>query len=623
MRTSPSSSPGLTALAAWLATGFAMLLPALPAQSPDSPGPRFDLRAAPIAAAPHEFGEAPTGLWAYGRDYKVSFHDGFAFYPFVGPKLPHQPFQWRTVSVRAGEHELLAADRGAVPRADGFWCSYDLGPVTERYEVRDEGVEQSFVVRERPPAGDLVVTGEVTTPLRLPATAANHGPLSLCLPDGTPVVGYGAAFAIDARGVKTPITTATEGNRIVLRVAAEVVAGATFPLVIDPLVGSTLVGLGSIEVTDVDVLYEQQTPAAGQAGMWYTWTIEVAAGDRDLRLWRCGSGFSGTVIGAHEAVTLDDDKRGSLGLSVSQGRVVLAYQHFSPGVTANVVRIHVHDVGNLGVSASFQTVPITTLGGFALEDHTRPDLGGNLAAGDSFVMLVFQRDAIVPGNPGNTPTTTVMRQALDIGSWGSPGLFVLVPFPVWNAFDTDQERPSINQTSTNGQWLVAWQALDNTVANDDWDITTAGLDWAMLGIPTGLATAHAADLATHTVDPEVAGSDGRYLLTYTTRAFEQANPRPAGVDGSGVHAQRLDWDHTNFTGSLPHPVVDLVTLATNGLQNGGSAFDRISESHWCAAVRSDTGNRFRIFKLSDHVHPYIHEDSPLFDGLGFANERIL
>lgn len=596
MRTSPSSSLGLPALTAWLATGFAALLPALPAQSPDGPGPRFDLRAAPIAAAPHEFGAAPTGLWAYGPDYKVSFHDGFAFYPFVGPKLPHQPFQWRTVSVRAGEHELLAADRGAVPRADGFWCSYDLGPVTERYEVRDEGVEQSFVVRERPPAGDLVVMGEVTTPLRLPATAANHGPLSLCLPDGTPVVGYGAAFAIDARGVKTPITTATEGNRIVLRVAAEVVAGATFPLVIDPLVGSTILGLGSGPVEDLDVLYEQQTPSASQAGTWYTWTIEVAAGDRDLRLWRTGDAFTGTIIAAHEAITLDDDRRGSIGLSVYTGRVVLAYQHFSVGVVANIIRVHAHDVTDLANTPWFQTIPVTLLGGFSVDDDTRPDVGGNLAGNDPYVMIVFQREAITPGNPGNTQDSRVYRQPYNTPFWGTPVAFAPAASQVVNTGNVDQERPTVNQTSVDGEWLVAYQEIDNATPNDDWDIEIVRVSSWFTG-PTGLATVHATDITTHAIDPQIAGSRDRYVLTYTTRTFEQTNPKPTGSTGSAVHAQRIDWNAQTATGSLPHPVVDLATIVPNGLDNGGSAFDRISESHWCATVRSDAGDRFRIFKL--------------------------
>ncbi|MBL8748053.1 MAG: hypothetical protein JNK78_02765 [Planctomycetes bacterium] len=568
----------------------------VPAQSPAAPQPTFALRATPIAPGPYEIGSAPTTLWASGADYKASFHDGFVFYPFVGGELQHQPFGWRTVSMRAGEHELLAGAHVPAARVDGFSCSYDFGPLRERYEVRDDGVEQTFVVTNRPPAGDLVVVGEVTTPLRMPNAPARHGSLSLCLPDGRTVVEYGAAFAVDADGVRTPITTAVTNGRIELRVAAEIVARAAFPLVLDPLVGNVLLGLGANDIPDIDVLHENQTPAASQAGTWYAWTLQVAAGDRDLRLWRVGTGFAGTIVAAHEAITLEDDRRGSVGFSLATGRVVLAYQHFSVGIDANVIRIHTHDITNLAASGGYQTIPIPTLGGFAVADDTRPDVGGSLDPVDPSVLIVFQRDDITPGNPGNTTTTSVFAQVANIGLWGTPGMLVPPAFAITNPPDVDQERPSVNQTARTSDWLVAFQELDNSVANDDWDIEVVAFS-PFLGTATGLATAHAADVSTHTIDPEIAGSSGRYLLTYTTRAFEQTNPRPSGTKGSAVHAQRIDWDAATSTGSLPHPVVDLLVVATDDLENGGNAFDRVSESHWCATLSSEAGGRFRIHKL--------------------------
>ncbi len=588
----PASAAGRGLRLLLLALGGATL----PAQSPAQPQPTFALRATPIAPGPYEIGTTPTSLWASGTDYKASFHDGFVFYPFVGAELPHQPFRWRTVSVRAGETELLDPARTTSPRIDGFACTYDLGPVQERYEVRDDGVEQSFVVEHRPPAGDLVVVGEVTTPLQMSESAARHGALSLGLPDGRNVVDYGAAFAIDANGARTPITTAVTKGRIELRVAAEVVAHAAFPLVLDPLVGNVLLGLGTIDIPDVDVLYENQTPAASQAGTWYAWTLQVAAGDRDLRLWRVGQGFAGAVIAAHEAITLDDDRRGSVGFSLAMGRVVLAYQHFSAGIAGNTIRIHTHDITNLAASGGFQTIPVPLLGGFAVADDSRPDVGGSLDPVDPSVLIVFQRDDITPGNPGNTTTTSVFAQVANIGLWGTPGMLVPPAFAITNPPNVDQERPSVNQTARTSEWLVAFQELDNSVANDDWDVEVVAYS-GFSGLATGLATAHAADVTTHAIDPEIAGSDGRYLLTYTTRAFEQTNPRPSGTKGSAVHAQRVDWDATTLTGSLPHPVVDLLVVATNDLENGGSAFDRVSESHWCATLSSEAGERFRVHKL--------------------------
>lgn len=594
-----SSTPVLSAVPS-LRLGLSALLVATTAAFTAAQDPTslpFELHATKISPGPHAVDAAPDSLWANGRDYKASFHDGFVLYPFVGPTLPHQPFAWRTVSVRAGERELHVAPRLPTPRIDGFRCAYDLGAVVEQYEVRDDGVEQSFVVSERPAAGDLVITGEVTTPLMAKESPAQHGSLVFTLADGRPVVGYGAAFAIDANGTRTPVTTARKGNRIELRVAADVVARAAFPLLVDPLIGSQIVGLGVGPVEDLDVLYEQLTPPASQAGTWYTWTIEVAAGDRDVRLWRTGDAFAGTVIAAHEAITLDDDRRGAIGLCSTTADVVFAYQHFSNGIIANVIRIHAHPVATLTALPGYQTVPIPVLGGFATADDTRPDVGGSLSPTDARILVTFQRDTITPGNPGNTPNTAAMAQIFDASQYLTPGAFPSLASSLRFVADGDQERVVTNQTSADGTWLVAMQEMDNLVSNDDWDVEIVEVNVLGVAIATGFATAHAADITTHAIEPQIAGSGGRYLVTYTTRAFEQTNPKPTGTKGSAVHAQRFDWDPLTNSGSLPHPAVTLLTIANNGLDNGGIAYDRISESHWCTTLSFEAGARHRVHKL--------------------------
>ena len=48
------------------------------------------------------------GIWAAGTDYKVSFHDGFAFYPVLGTAYPHNlPLRWQTVAVQHGTKALI------------------------------------------------------------------------------------------------------------------------------------------------------------------------------------------------------------------------------------------------------------------------------------------------------------------------------------------------------------------------------------------------------------------------------------------------------------------------------------------------------------------------------------
>ena len=43
------------------------------------------------------------GIWAAGPTYKVSFHDGYRFFPVLGTTYPQNlPFHWRTTSIKRG-----------------------------------------------------------------------------------------------------------------------------------------------------------------------------------------------------------------------------------------------------------------------------------------------------------------------------------------------------------------------------------------------------------------------------------------------------------------------------------------------------------------------------------------
>lgn len=543
----------------------------------------------PIAPGPTLPDGRAGGLWAAGPDYKVSFHDGMTFYPFVGPSLPHQPVHWRTVSVRAGGEELLGAAAAAPPRVADTRCEYDLGAVVERYDVTVDGLEQSFVIDSRPAAGDIVITGELTTPLAMPDVADRHGDLSLCLADGREIVSYGAAVAIDRDGVRTPVTTATDGNRVVLRVAAETVAAAAFPLVIDPLIGNSIEAIGN-EFEDVDVLTETLTDPAEQARLWFTFTMTVAAGDRDLYLWRVDEDFGGSAVENYREVSLWDANGGQLALAPAASRVVMVYG-LDAG-TSSFAAVHSHHTLDNHLTTSLVFVPVNA---FA-ESDWRPDVGGRTqASGGSKVLITFQRESVVP--LANTANSTVWATVFDASVFPQSAAFVVAPFVVLSQPNADQERPCVNQAAISNNWLVAFQAMNGNVANDDWDVTTVAISGSGAVVETGLATAEAGDPLVHTIAPQVAGSGGRYLLTYTTRAFELPNPKPQSQKGNAVHAQRLDWNHTAGTGSLPHAETTLLSVVNNVLQNGGSAYDTISDSHWCVGVASDNPARYRVAKL--------------------------
>jgi len=118
---------------------------------------------------------------------------------------------------------------------------YDHGDVVERYRITDGGFEQQFVLAAPPPGeGDVVfhvaASGNVTCP---PAGAA-HRELTFSRPDGRGI-RYGSATVLDASGRSLPITTSYDGrSRIELVVPEHFVRTASYPVVVDPVVGVAL-----------------------------------------------------------------------------------------------------------------------------------------------------------------------------------------------------------------------------------------------------------------------------------------------------------------------------------------------------------------------------------------------
>src|SRR5690606_519367 len=103
---------------------------------------------------------------------------------------------------------------------------------------------------------ELVVVGEIDTPLRVPAAAPEAaGPraLTFCDAQGEAILRYGAAIAFDAVGRRVDVATEHDGRTIRLVVPAAFVAAATLPITIDPLVQTVIVSSsgGAVGLCDI------------------------------------------------------------------------------------------------------------------------------------------------------------------------------------------------------------------------------------------------------------------------------------------------------------------------------------------------------------------------------------
>lgn len=195
-------------------------------------GPTLDLGVVPI----HTHGEK-YGIRAGAADYEVSFHDGFVFQAYGGDAQERPgPWRWRTRSLRIGAEELIGEEERPQLSWTDSRLEYRYDRFVEVYDVRVDGVEQSFVIDERPAtSGDLVVRGAVETELPVVSEPdLQHG--ELVFARGDERISYGAAFAIDANGQQLAIARSWVGGEIELRVPGEWLQGAAFPLTVDPIV---------------------------------------------------------------------------------------------------------------------------------------------------------------------------------------------------------------------------------------------------------------------------------------------------------------------------------------------------------------------------------------------------
>lgn len=530
-----------------------------------------------------------TEVWTAGPTFKASFHDGMSFFPFVGKDLPHQPFAWRTVAVRAGGAPVPLAPLPA-PQWTTDRVVYDLGAVHERYDVRREGLEQSFVLPRPLGGGDLTITGRVQTPLWAPPREPMHGPLAFQNHDGRVRVDYGTATAIDARGARLALATSWDGHELTLHVPGTWLAGAHYPVVVDPVISAGGVASQSAPIGAVDLLHETVTPAGLLGRVWIVYSVDVAAGDRDLYLDRHPTGFGSppTTVFSRISNAVSTDN-GSLGLSRGSDRAVLFFDEQNN--TGNrYLGWRAHDCADMVFNAFARfLLPPTNL------HYWRPDVGGRIDDFGTEIAIVFQFEEGV-ATFSNTSTSRVAGMNMNPALF--PGGNPTTAFTIRWQPTRDQERPSINQASSEPEWLVAMVENDNTTG-DAWQIELVTLDGNNNSDDTGLVFEESPVGLRHQQAPQVAGDARRFLVTYTTRPVA-GSPSGAGTLGDTVRSQRVDFDPLSaglLFPTLPHPAATITTYPAPIVAVGGLAHDHLSASHWCVAARVTGSEEYRTAKL--------------------------
>ncbi len=553
------------------------------ANGPRRAGVQLPATVTPIHTAEPDLGVA-YGIWAATDSYKVSFHDGMTFVPYLGSGYPHnQPLSWRTTSVRVGQTELLTGE--AVRAQQDYRYEYRFGAVTEAYDVRAEGLEQTFVVTQLPAAGDLVVTGVVDSLLRAPNVSAAQQALQFVDAQGRAVIGYGRAIAFDADGDAVAVSTAHQDGKVTLTVPGSWLAHATLPVTIDPLLTRVWVtdGIG-IPVEEMDIARDD---FATTDNVMFAYVRSASATDRDLFTRLSDDTYSAfNPPQAFTDVTSSwDTDAASVAFVGGSNRWVLVFRRYFANNTtrSSQLRCHVHASGDTTLATNYSSL-VPPAG----SNDWRPDVGGvESYASGSDALVVWQReDNSTNGNHfANSSNSVVLGSLLDTttvnGSFGTP-------FVVYSDANSDCERPSVNKVAEGGaafSWVCVLQAYNHSIANDDWDLIGKRIDNA------GQVTINSwySDVAysgEHQLGPVVEGSGGRYAVAFTTTDIAATNYQTTLIAGKDLLVERFNWVHGHNAASGDRAPVVLRSNIDRRWEATGLAYDTTDDSHFVLGFRA-------------------------------------
>lgn len=247
--------------------------------------------------------DAPTSdtTWVLTDGYKARVTaEGLLFHALPGVELPLVPLQFTLDRVTVAG-AALPLETTKLPD-EGRRCTLDHRTLREQFELREDGVEQSFWFASLPTRGELVIRIGVATTLR--ARMEHDG---VQFGDGPQGVRYGSAVAFDRAGRRCELPSTWTDGGLQITVPADFVAAAELPLVVDPLVSASVTvatGAPSSSATAVgrpDVAYD---PVSNQ---WLVvWEWRKALTDRDVfaRVYDAAWNAVGAVI-AVDVSTVD------------------------------------------------------------------------------------------------------------------------------------------------------------------------------------------------------------------------------------------------------------------------------------------------------------------------------
>ncbi|MGE3173801.1 MAG: hypothetical protein AB7O97_14340 [Planctomycetota bacterium] len=422
-----------------------------------SPSPAPQAPATPGEAAAHpwtsewisvdraSFGFAwnDEALVAEGAGYHATFDRGsLCFLPALGNAAPvNRPVRFAVESIGRGAAELYRT-RGELPSqptlaADAPVASWNRDGILERFEATADGIEHSFVFPKRPAGtGDLVVRLRVDTDLT--ADAGRDLRILELREPGIGGVTIGAVTGIDALGARSPGSMHFDGRHLELVLPARFVDEAAYPMVLDPLIGGSVLAESPSENTNApDCAYDSSTDR-----YLIVWNRIFSSADTAVRgrLMQADGVFTGPSF-----LTITDQGGGFevnpkvANISSNDCFVVVWTQGAAVGAQQDIAsRLVRADQATLGPVLVVATGP---------SNQVDPDVGGEATTANNNVLMIF-RDA-----------TAGIIEARHVGFDRTTGLGTLGAQLLVAGPDPAIGRPVISKSGGTGRkHLVAWDA---------------------------------------------------------------------------------------------------------------------------------------------------------------------
>lgn len=478
------------------------------------PAELFEL---PLHRPPCAEGESDAPLLAVRATYKASFGEAVEFHPFLGSQRERNlPLVWTTRTLRFGAHELPASDAARetlqawrYERAHEGW--------SEIYDLRPEGLEQSFAIAERLADGDLVLEGTLRSELRAVPQEYRVGALEFLDEEGELAVLYGTAVVFDASGRSSAVETAFDGERLALRVADAWLDEACFPILVDPLISNVSIQANAPYVIESIEIASQSESA--QRNNLIACTRVYSAADHDVYAFVGEEDYSQLVLAYMDASVANSDRDVCVAYVPGADRWVIAHQRDYTGTFGDFssIRLFFRDrdatTPNAGVAIS-TPVGITT-------SYSAPDLGGGAmgASGSPLALLVCRRDATTSRQ--NTTSSEIVAFPVDAASYSLQPPFV----PATTAIGTtlDREHPSINARRPYDSfgWNVCFKESTPGVLGSG-RIRVTRLDAALVPLATHTLVADSTLSATSA--PRIEGGSQDCLVVYGRRSVLPGTP---------------------------------------------------------------------------------------------------